>query len=153
MQGASATNAVLQTMPNTKVKVFVIWEPIIFSDLTLPSDSVLRRVADVRAAQYYDKNHLVSKALQAQMLAHGVTGQDYFVKDQYVWDTMAVYAPGVRWESGSGAKPDFVGAPVVSVSDRLAGYLQGARSLDVPIGNSWCMDFSGTKLEMSKSST
>jgi hypothetical protein len=111
-------------MPNAKVKVFVIWEPIIFSDLTLPADSVLRRVTDVRAAQYYDRNHLVSKALQAQMLARGVTGRDYLVKDKYVWDTMAVYAPGTRWENSAAPKPDFVGAPVVEVSDRLTGYLR-----------------------------
>jgi hypothetical protein len=114
----------MQTAPNAKVKVFVIWEPIIFSDLTLPADSVLRRVTDARAAQYYDRNHLVSKALQTQMVAHGVAGQDYFVKDQYVWDTMAVYPPGMRWENGAAPKPDFVGAPVVEVSDRLAGYLR-----------------------------
>jgi len=114
----------LQTVPNAKVKVFVIWEPIVFSDLTLPTDSVLQRVVDVRAGQYYDSDHLVSKALQAQMLAHGVTGREYLVKDKYVWDTMAVYAPGARWETGSGAKPDFVGAPVAYVSDRLAGYLR-----------------------------
>jgi hypothetical protein len=124
LQGASATNAVLQTVPGARVKVFVIWEPIIFSDLTLPPDSALQRVTDLRAAQYYDRNHLVSKALQAQMLAHGVTGQDYFVKDEYVWDTMAIYAPGVRWESGTGAKPDFVGAPAVDAGGHLAGFLR-----------------------------
>lgn len=114
----------MQTAPNAKVKVFVIWEPIIFSDFAVPTDSVLRHVADSRAAQYYDRDHLVSKALQAQMLAHGVTGQKYFVKDEYVWDAMAVYAPGVRWESGAGPKPDFVGAPVVDASARLADYLR-----------------------------
>ena len=124
LQGASATNAILQSAPNTKVKVFAIWEPITFSDLTVPADSVLRRITDSRVSQYYDSNHLVSKALQAQMLAHGVTGRDYLVKDEYVWDSVAVYAPGVRWESGAGAKPDFVGAPVVGVSERVAGYLR-----------------------------
>ncbi len=124
LQGASATNAILQSAPTAKVKVFAIWEPITFSDLTLPADSVLRRITDTRAAQYYDRNHLVSKALQAQMLAHGVVGQEHLVKNEYVWDTVAVYAPGVRWENGSGAKPDFVGAPVVGASGRVAGYLQ-----------------------------
>ena len=114
----------MRNAPNAKVKVFVIWEPIIFSDLTLPTDSVLTRLADTRAAQYYDGKHLVSKALQAQMLAHGVTGQDYFVKDEYVWDAAAVYPPGVRWENGAGAKPDFVGAPVADVNERMAGYLR-----------------------------
>jgi len=124
LQGASATNAILQSTPNAKVKVFAIWEPITFSDLTVPADSVLRRITDSRAAQYYDRDHLVSKALQEQMLAHGVTGQDQLVKNEYAWDAVAVYAPGVRWESGTGAKPDFVGAPVVRVRERVAGYLQ-----------------------------
>lgn len=111
-------------MPNAKVKVFVIWEPIVFSDIAIPADSVLSRVTDARAAQYYDRKHLVSKALQAQMLARGVTGRDYFVKDEYVWDTVAVYPPGIHWEDSGGAKPDFVGAPAVEVSDRLAAYLR-----------------------------
>ena len=124
MQGASATNAILQSTPNAKVKVFAIWEPITFSDLTVPADSVLRRITDSRATQYYDRDHLVSKALQEEMLAHGVTGQDQLVKNEYVWDAVAVYAPGVRWESGRGAKPDFVGAPVVRVRDRVAGYVR-----------------------------
>ena len=123
LQGASATNALLQSAPNAKVKVFAIWEPITFSDLTAPADSVLHRITDSRVSQYYDSNHLVSKALQAQMLTRGVTGQDQLVKNEYAWDTVAVYAAGVRWENGAGAKPDFVGAPVVRVSERVAGYL------------------------------
>ena len=124
MQGVSATADILRNTPNPKVKVFVIWEPIIFSDLTLPTDSVLRRITDARAAQFYDSQHLVSKALRAEMLAHGVTGQDYFVKDEYVWDAVAVYPPGVRWENGVGAKPDFVGAPAVAVSEQVARFLR-----------------------------
>jgi hypothetical protein len=124
LQGASATNALLQNAPNAKVKVFAIWEPITFSDLTVPSDAVLRRITDSRVSEYYDRNHLVSKALQAQLLTRGVTGQDHLVKNEYVWDTVAVYPAGVRWENGAGAKPDFVGAPVVRVSQRVAGYLK-----------------------------
>ena len=124
MQGVSATADILRNAPNAKVKVFVIWEPIVFSDLVVPSDSVLRRIADSRAAQYYDSKHLVSKALQGQMLAHGVTGQDYYVKDEYVWDAAAVYPPGVRWEIAAGAKPDFVGAPVAEVSERMAAFFR-----------------------------
>ena len=124
MQGASATDAILKTAPNAKVKVFVIWEPIVFSDIAVPADTVLQRVADGRVAQFYDRKHLVSGELRDQMLAHGVTGQEYFVKDEYVWDSIAVYAPGMRWEAGGAPKPDFVGAPVVEVSDRLGSYLR-----------------------------
>lgn len=124
MQGVSATSDILRNALNAKVKVFVIWEPIIFSDLVAPSDSVLRGIPDSRVAQFYDRRHLVSKALQAQMLAHGVAGQDYFVKDEYIWDAVAVFPAGVRWESGTVPKPDFVGAPIVEVSERLAALLK-----------------------------
>lgn len=124
MQGVSATADILRNSPNAKVKVFVIWEPIIFSDIALPADSVLSRISDARAAQYYDGKHLVSKSLQSQMLAQGVTGRDYYVKDEYVWDAAAVYPPGMRWESAALPKPDFVGAPIVGVSDRVSGYLK-----------------------------
>ena len=115
---------VLKAAPNAKVKVFVIWEPIIFSDLALPSDSTLQRLPDSRAAQFYDGKHLVSQALRSQMLAQGVTGQDYYVKDEYVWDAAAVYPPGTRWQPGEGPKPGFVGAPIVEEADRLAGYFK-----------------------------
>jgi hypothetical protein len=124
LQGVSATSDILRHSPNAKLKVFVIWEPIVFSDLVLPPDSVLRGISDPRVAQFYDSKHRVSKALQAQMLAHGVTGQDYYVKDEYVWDAVAIYPPGVRWEDTGGMKPDFVGAPIVEVSAKMAGYLQ-----------------------------
>ena len=102
----------------------MIWEPITFGDFNLPPDSALHRVPDARVAQYFDRNHLVSKALRDQMLAHGVTGEDYFVKAKDVWDTVAVYAPGARWEVGSGATPEFVGAPVVNSSEQLTGFLR-----------------------------
>ena len=115
---------VLKSAPNAKVKVFVIWEPIVFSDIAVPSDSTLQRLPDSRAGQYYDGKHLVSQALRGPMLAHGVTGQDYYVKDEYVWDAAAIYLPGTRWEAEDGPKPGFVGAPIVEVADRLAGYLK-----------------------------
>jgi len=111
-------------MPSAKTKVFVIWEPITFGDFSLPSDDALHRLPDVRVAQYFDRNHLVSQALRTQMLAHGVTGEDYFVKAKDVWDTMAVYAPGTRWETGTGATPEFVGAPVVNSTANLAAFLR-----------------------------
>ena len=111
-------------MPGAKAKVFVVWEPITFGDFNLPPDSALQRIPDNRAAQYFDRNHLVSKALLVQMLAHGVTGEDYFVRAKNVWDTVAVFAPGIKWEMGTGASPEFVGAPVLSSGEQLAGLLR-----------------------------
>lgn len=129
-------------MPGAKAKVFVVWEPITFGDFNLPPDSALQRIPDTRAAQYFDQNHLVSKALRVQMLAQGVTGEDYFVRAKNVWDAVAVFAPGKRWETGAGATPDFVGAPdtelqraasrvvALAIRDPLAGvHAQSSRCL------------------------
>jgi hypothetical protein len=66
----------------------------------------------------------ILEAPRARMLAHGVTGSEYLVKDKCVWDTRAVRAPGARWENGTGVKPDSVGASVAYVSDQLAGYVR-----------------------------
>ena len=110
-------------MPSSSIKTFVIWEPIIFSDISLPPNDSLARVSDHRARQYYDEHHFVSKELQRQIVAAGGTGQDYFFKGQYVWDTMAVYPPGALWDD-SGAKPAFVGAPVNDAVRSLAQVLR-----------------------------
>ena len=37
------------------MRVFVIWEPVLSSDLFAPSTSSLKRVSDPRVSQYWDK--------------------------------------------------------------------------------------------------
>lgn len=57
--------------------MFVIWEPVLPTDLAAPSTMTLKRIADLRASQYCDKEHLVSKSI----------GEE----DGVVWDYVAVY--------------------------------------------------------------
>ena len=64
------------------VRVFVIWEPVLPSDLFAPSTSTLQRISDLRASQYWDKTRLVSRLM-------GETDHD-----SIVWDIVAVYQPG-----------------------------------------------------------
>ena len=68
------------------------------TDLVAPSTMTLKRVADPRASQYWDKEHLVSKSI-------GETGG-------VVWDYVATYPPGKRWEKGP-PEPAYSQAPVV----------------------------------------
>jgi len=82
--------------------VFVIWEPVLPTDLAAPSTMTLKRIADTRASQYWDKEHLVSKSI----------GEI----DGVVWDYVAVYPPGKLWEKGP-PEPVYSHHPVVRAID------------------------------------
>jgi hypothetical protein len=84
LQGASAFQKLLDEQHGSKIRVFVIWEPVLPTDLAAPSTMTLSRISDLRVSQYWDKDHLVSKSI-------GET-------DGVFWDYVAVYAPGKMWE-------------------------------------------------------
>lgn len=98
MQGASAFQKLLDEQREGKIRVFVIWEPILPTDLAAPSTMTLKRIADTRASQYWDKEHLVSKSI-------GET-------EGVVWDYVAVYPLGKLWEKGP-PEPTYSKAPVI----------------------------------------
>jgi len=102
LQGASAFQKLLDEQREGKIKVFVIWEPVLPTDLAAPSTMTLKRIADTRASQYWDKEHLVSKSI-------GET-------DGVVWDYVAVYPQGKLWEKGP-PKPIYSHDPVVRAID------------------------------------
>jgi hypothetical protein len=98
LQGASAFQTLLDEQREGKIRVFVIWEPILPTDLAVPSTMTLKRIADPRASQYWDKEHLVSKSI----------GE----KDGVVWDYVAVYPQGKLWDKGP-PEPTYSKAPVI----------------------------------------
>ena len=86
MQGASATGRLLKEIKNKDVRVFVVWEPVLVTDLAPPSTAALARVPDLRTAQYWDHK----RALSHLMGEHN--------RASVVWDYIAVYAPGPLWQ-------------------------------------------------------
>jgi len=102
LQGASAFQKLLDEQREGKIRVFVIWEPVLPTDLAAPSTMTLKRIADTRAAQYWDKGHLVSKSI-------GET-------DGVVWDYVAVYPRDKLWEKEP-PEPVYSHDPVVRAID------------------------------------
>lgn len=102
LQGASAFQKLLDEQREGKIRVFVIWEPVLPTDLAAPSTMTLKRISDPRASQYWDTEHLVSKSI-------GET-------DGVVWDYVAVYPKDKLWEKGP-PEPIFSHAPVVRAID------------------------------------
>lgn len=90
----------LKEFPGKPVRVFVVWEPVLWTDWGAPSTTALNRISDRRAAQYWDKNRLVSKSMGER------DGK------KIVWDHIAVYAPGATWNHTPAL---FADGPVVRV--------------------------------------
>ena len=80
--------------------VFVVWEPVLPTDLGAPSTSTLRRLSDRRVSQYWDKQHLVSRLLGERD------------RSSVIWDYVGVYQPGALWDQ-SPPTPTFSKVPVI----------------------------------------
>ena len=63
MRGASALESLLEKQTDSHLRVFVVWEPVLATDLTAPSTITLRRIHDPRVKQYWDSNRLLSHAM------------------------------------------------------------------------------------------
>jgi len=111
LQGASAFEKVLDEQRGQNVRVFVVWEPVLFTDLASPSTTTLSRIPDARASQYWDKEHLVSQLLGERDRA------------SVVWDYIAVYEPGKTWGQAP-PEPAYSNVPVVRSIDEMRATLQ-----------------------------
>jgi hypothetical protein len=85
------------------VRVFVVWEPVLPTDWGAPSTAALRRIADPRATQFWDKGRLISRS----MGEHNPRS--------VVWDFIAVYGDGAVWNDHL-PQATYKGGPVVRVT-------------------------------------
>jgi len=100
VRGASALESLLETQADPHLRVFVIWEPVLATDLSAPSTIALRRLHDPRVKQYWDPN---------RVLSHVMGEHD---RPSVVWDYIAVYKPAQIWTDAP-PQPEFKGRPVV----------------------------------------
>lgn len=122
MQGASAIQAALREIPHGRIRALVVWEPVLPTDWAAPTSTVLSRVSDPRAVQFWDKGRLVSHHVRLAGVDPGDPGP-------VVWDFVALFAPGIRWDT-SFPTPQFAGRTVLEVIDevrrRLPALAQGS---------------------------
>jgi hypothetical protein len=94
-----------------KIRVFVVWEPVLPTDIGAPSTATLKRISDRRASQYWDRGRLLS---------HLLGEHD---RNSIVWDTIAIYKPGQVWQK-TPPEPAFQDNPVTKVIGRARQALQ-----------------------------
>lgn len=124
MRGASALQQVLDENRAHSVFVQVVWEPVILTDLGPPLTSTLALIGDSRAAQYWDEERVLSaemlRAILADPARYGALSD--LDEETIVWDFVAMFAPGVRWDADLPV-PEFHGFPVVESLDGLRAAL------------------------------
>jgi hypothetical protein len=108
---------------NQKLTVFVVWEPVLGSDLGPPSDENIARVSDLRVHQYWDPKLLLSDEFLALTKAFPEKFSEEHKKElarrNLIWDAVVVFNPGITW----GAMlpfPDYSGGPVVDITEALS---------------------------------
>jgi hypothetical protein len=124
VRGASALQRVLDQVSDPSLRVLIVWEPVLPTDVVAPLSAVLGRVRDLRAAQFWDPARQLSVALHRNRPGSHATSAD---DADIIWDFVGLYPAGVRWESDP-PWPAFNGYPVVDVTDELQRRLmQSAR--------------------------
>ena len=97
------------------IRVFTVWEPVLPTDWSSPSTATLKRIADRRAIQFWDKRRLLS---------HAMGEHD---KKSIVWDEIIVYARDAVWKQVP-PEPIYRGGPVLNVIEPARASI--ARALD-----------------------
>lgn len=109
--------SVLTSRPDAAVRVFVVWEPILITDLAPPLSTVLQRIPDLRARQFWDPGHVLSAQMKKDARPPQPV-QDCCERSGHLWDLAAVYPPGATWSDGMPPATIFNG-PVVDLTDPL----------------------------------
>lgn len=94
-----------------------MWEPMLPTDWSAPSTIVLRRLADLRASQYWDKDHVLARRM-AQDARPPQPTQTCCVRSKTLWDLAAVYPAGLKWTDKMPVATFFDG-PVVDVMEGI----------------------------------
>ena len=115
----------LQSAPARSVSVLVVWEPVLLTDVAAPRSSTLSLISDVRAAQFWDEDLALSNEI-LRVAREDPAGRPLLAEAEpggVVWDFIALYPPGVRWE-GSPPEPALAGATVIEAIGGVESHLE-----------------------------
>lgn len=86
-----------------------------------PTTGVLRRIADTRARHYWDEDHVLAKVM-ARDARPPQPKAECCTSDGILWDLIAIYPRGARWEATMPPAVVFDG-PVDRVTDQMQAAL------------------------------
>ncbi len=117
VRGASALDGWLQEVPGGRVRVVVVWMPVIRTDIAPPTTGVLSRVDHPGVEQLWDSDRLTSaEILRSAKSAPADYPPCRRASEDPVWDYVAVFPPGARWGDRY-PPPAWHDGPLVAVED------------------------------------
>jgi hypothetical protein len=85
---------VLARHPEQKIRVLVVWEPILATDWKSPSANTLARIPDKRVRQFWDSKHVVANGLNKIVKQKSPQPEpSCCVQNGIYWDDAILYAP------------------------------------------------------------
>jgi len=106
---------------NQTLAVFIVWEPVLRTDVRSPTTRTLAKLWDQRVKQFWDKDRLIA----AEIKKSAASNQSQIAPKRqvplsagFLWDAVAVFGPGKTWE-GTMPQPEYIGGAVVNVVDEL----------------------------------
>jgi len=96
LKGSSTIARVFDAHRNRPLSILVVWQPIQPTDWGQPGTAALHRIADARAHQFWDANHLVARALEQSFETRDPGPSCCFYRGIW-WDMLAVFPPGALW--------------------------------------------------------
>jgi hypothetical protein len=129
LQGASATESLLEKIRDPNLSVLVVWEPILLTDWEPPTTGVLTRIHEPAVAQFWDHGHLVAQEIARELASEPAGPQPHCCTLRgNLWDFAALYPKGAVWQAAP-PKASFADGPVArvqpSLSSELAALLSG----------------------------
>ena len=118
MRGASALDRLLAEFPDAPLRVQVVWEPVLKSDIAAPLSGVLALLADRRVTQYWDPGRVISadfvRSVNETPARYGF--EEALPPGFIAWDAVAVFPKSVQWERNLPVPARYDG-PVVGAID------------------------------------
>ena len=111
----------LQKYPQAAVRVFAVWEPILDTDTARPGTVALAKLGDRRVLQFWDPDHRVAHQLERTEAAANLHPR-CCVSDGFLWDLVAVFPPGERWDDAP-PRPSVFNGTVVKTAPELEAAL------------------------------
>jgi hypothetical protein len=100
----------LEQHPAANLRVFAVWEPVLFQDWQRPSTAALARLSDPRVTQFWDHGH----ALANQIARDAAASKDHpncCEHKEILFDLVALYPRGAKW-SDRLPHPDVFDGPI-----------------------------------------
>ncbi len=113
---------ILQRNADPRLRVLVVWEPMLVTDWRAPGSTTLARIRDKRAKQFWDPKRFVAQELRLASEKLGQPAPTCCFDKGFYWDDAIVYGPLAKWREGP--KPAFMNGPVWKVTHGVENALQ-----------------------------